>query len=164
MPRAWAVHGGKRVNSDAELRMVVGDAGFNPWQTVLMLNADVPQVETCEPASGAAGPETNEVRVTRYHSNRIWMRAEMRCKGLVILADTFYPGWQAVVDGKNVPILETYGALRGIVVERGGHNIEMKFKPWSVFTGAVGFALGLILTVIAWRKRPARSAAQSTNA
>jgi hypothetical protein len=154
MPRAWAVHGGTRVNSDGELRVAVADAAFDPWRTVLMLNAEVPNLETCDPAPG---PETNEVRITRHHSNRISMRAEMRCRGMVIVADTFYPGWQAIVDGKTVPILETYGALRGVVVERGGHNIEMRFKPWTVFVGAGLFGLGLVLTAAAWRRRPKRA-------
>jgi hypothetical protein len=149
MPRAWAVHGGRRVNSDAELRAVVDHAAFDPWQEVLMLNADVPALESCP-----TGPDANEVRVTRHHSNRVSMRAEMRCKGMVILSDTHYPGWQATVDGKPVPILETYGALRGIVVERGSHDIEMKFKPRSVFLGAAGFVIALGCSILAWRRRP----------
>ena len=132
MPRAWAVHSGARVKTPEELRAAISDPAFDPWKTVLLMDSEVPQLGSCE----AATPQSNEVKVTRHHSNRITIRAEMRCRGMVIVADTFYPGWVATVDGKEVPIVEAYGAIRGIVVEAGGHNIEMKFKPKSVFVGA----------------------------
>ena len=149
MPRAWAVHAGTRVKTPEELRAAISDPSFDPWKTVLMLDAEVPQLGACEPGT----PQTNEVKVTRHHSNRISMRAEMRCRGMVIVADTFFPGWVAVVDGKQVPIVETYGAIRGIVVEAGGHNIEMKFKPMTVFVGAGMTLCGFILAAFAWRRR-----------
>jgi hypothetical protein len=150
MPRAWAVHAGSRVSTPDELRAAVSDPGFDPWKSVLMLDAEVPAMGSCEPST----PATNEVRVTRHHSNRISMRAEMRCKGLVILADTFFPGWVAVVDGKEVPVIETYGALRGILLDAGGHNIEMKFKPKMVFGGGILTLCGVLLAAWAWWRRP----------
>jgi hypothetical protein len=153
MPRAWAVHAGRRVNSAEELRAAIADPAFDPWKTVLMLEADVPPLDSCEPGT----PQTNEVKVTRHHSNRITMRAEMRCKGMVILADTFYAGWVATVDGKETPIFETYGALRGIVVDAGQHTIEMRFKPKSVFVGAALTFCGFVLAGLAWRRRHAVS-------
>jgi hypothetical protein len=153
MPRGWAVHAGRRVNSDEELRAAIADPSFDAWKTVLMLNAEVPPLENCGPSAA----ETNEVKVTRHHSNRVTMRADMRCRGMVVLADTFYPGWVATVDGKEVPILETYGAIRGIVVEAGRHEIEWKFKPMTVFAGAAMTLCGFVLAAFAWRRRHALS-------
>ena len=76
----------------------------------------------------------------------------MACRGMVILSETFFPGWQATVDGRAAPIYEADGTLRGIVVEGGTHQIEMRYRPMSVYAGAFLTALGL-LTALMWRFR-----------
>ncbi len=79
----------------------------------------------------------------------------MGCRGLVVLSDTYFPGWTATVDGKPVGILEVYGALRGVVVEKGEHRIEMVYRPWSALVGG-GLSLlgiGLLLWVWWWSAR-----------
>jgi uncharacterized membrane protein YfhO len=68
----------------------------------------------------------------------------MKCRGLVVLADSSFPGWKATVDGKQVEMFEPYGALRGVVVEKGSHNINMVYRPWSVQLGAVLTVLGFV--------------------
>ena len=49
-------------------------------------------------------------------SSRVLLEANLKCRGMVIVADTFFQGWVATVDGQNRPIYEAYGFLRG---ERG---------------------------------------------
>ena len=78
----------------------------------------------------------------------------MRCTGMVILADSYYPGWQATVDGRSAPIWEAYGAIRGVVVPAGDHQVEFRFRPGSVYLGAGLFLLGLLATgVLVLRRR-----------
>lgn len=151
MPRAWAAHEAVRVKDNLELQKLIHDPQFNPWRTVAMLNGDAPKLETCEGSSSSE--QNNEVKVVRHHSNRISLRADMKCRGMVIVADTFYPGWRATVDGKPAEIREVYGALRGIVVDSGAHEIEMRFQPLSVYGGAGLTMFGTMLAVVAWRRR-----------
>jgi uncharacterized membrane protein YfhO len=63
---------------------------------------------------------------------------------MVVLSDTWYPGWEAWVDGKPARIYEVYGALRGVVVEKGDHRIEMRFRPRSVYLGLAMTLAGLL--------------------
>jgi uncharacterized membrane protein YfhO len=72
---------------------------------------------------------------------------------MVIVADTFYPGWRATIDGKPAEIREVYGALRGVVVDGGAHEIEMRFQPISVYGGAGLTMFGTMMAVVAWRRR-----------
>jgi uncharacterized membrane protein YfhO len=65
---------------------------------------------------------------------------------MVILSDTFFPGWLASVDGRDTPIHEAYGFLRGVVVPGGLHTLEFRYRPRSVFLGA---ALTAFATAIA---------------
>jgi uncharacterized membrane protein YfhO len=66
---------------------------------------------------------------------------------MVILSDTWFPGWHATVDGKPARIYEAYGVLRGVVVERGSHIIEMAYRPASVIWGGVLTAIGFVLSI-----------------
>ena len=144
LPRGWVAHGTIRVDTDDELRALVRDKDFDPRHKVVFLNAEPPRVDTCQ--------GDGNVEFKRYHSNRISMKAELACEGLLVVADTFFPGWHATVDGKSTPVLETYGALRGIVVDKGVHEIEMRFRPASVYLGAFLTMLGTVVAGFAWRR------------
>ena len=75
--------------------------------------------------------------------------AELGCKGMLVVSDLYFPGWQATVDGRRAEIHEVYGFLRGVVVEGGRRRVEMVYRPRSVFTGAVMTAAGLALALAA---------------
>jgi uncharacterized membrane protein YfhO len=72
---------------------------------------------------------------------------------VVVLADSFFPGWRATVDGRPAEVLKTWGALRGVAVGQGAHKIEMEFRPASVYVGGGLSLAGLLLAAAAWRKR-----------
>lgn len=49
--------------------------------------------------------------------------------GTLILADTFYPGWEVFVDGIKGEVFEVDGWARGVNLPSGRHTVEYKFKP-----------------------------------
>jgi uncharacterized membrane protein YfhO len=63
---------------------------------------------------------------------------------MLILADTWYPGWVATVDGQPAPIYQPYGALRGVVVAAGPHHIEFRYRPATAWLGASCSMLGIL--------------------
>ncbi len=69
---------------------------------------------------------------------------------VVILTDTFFPGWSATVDGKRAKIERAYGVVRGVVVESGSfHTIEMRYRPVSVYLGAALSLLACGIVIVA---------------
>ena len=97
-------------------------------------------------------PET--VSLLERQSGLVSLKADLRRRGMVIDADTYFPGWVATVDGQPAALYEAYGFLRGVVVEAGGHRIEMRYRPKSVYWGAALTALGLLgaglLAAVKW--------------
>jgi uncharacterized membrane protein YfhO len=87
--------------------------------------------------------------------NSVVVEAHAACRGLLVLADTWYPGWTATIDNRGVPIYQAYLALRGVVVERGTHRVEFRFRPLSVSIGTVMSALGVIgaCAIVLWDRR-----------
>lgn len=144
LPRAWAVHRLSSASSAAELRNRMDAAEFSPRAEAVMVGA-APGLEEC-------GEEDTVTLQLPYRANRVQIEAKMACRGLVALSDTYFPGWRATVDGERAEILEVYGALRGVVVERGAHRVEMAYRPATAFWGAGLALVGFVLVGWTWRR------------
>jgi len=146
LPRTWIVHTATRVAGYQDIRIRMDSPDFQPRTEALLLTA-APVLETC------STPE--EARVTpSANPNRVRIDVKLACRGIVILSDTYFPGWRATVDGRPAAILETFGALRGIVVEKGHHHIEYLYRPASAVAGISLTALGAVFVLwTRWRTR-----------
>ncbi len=67
---------------------------------------------------------------------------------MVVLSDTYYPGWVERVDGRNASIERVHDALRGIAVESGSHTVILTYEPASFRWGVFGSVLGIIAVVV----------------
>jgi hypothetical protein len=139
LPRAFAVH---------ELTQVT-----DPGQVLGALNRIAPDlgrkafVSATPPRLAQCGGQ-DEVWVRSYASSRIELAATLQCRGMVVLADTYFPGWVAKVDGKTAPVYEVDGLVRGVVCDSGTHNIEIVYRPTSVLLGGA-LSLGSVLAAAA---------------
>lgn len=71
--------------------------------------------------------------------------------GWVMIADTYYPGWQVRVDGKRADLLQVNYLFRGVMVPPGTERIELVYRPASFIIGTavssvvlIGLALGFL--------------------
>ena len=60
--------------------------------------AGIPQASSAVPASGAVAS------LRTYDPERIVIDASTPDRGVLLLTDDFYPGWNATVDGRSVPV------------------------------------------------------------
>ena len=74
-----------------------------------------------------------------------------------MLADAYYPGWQALLDGQPVPIYETNEVLRGVYVPAGTHTLEFQFRPRilqiALVLALTGVLIALSVAVLARRRQ-----------
>jgi hypothetical protein len=105
------------------------------------------------------------VKIAEYGASHLRLIAEMNGPGLIVLTDTFYPGWDARVDGQAAHIHRVNGVFRGVFVEGGRHEITMRFRPASQFWGlalsAAGLAAAIGLIVASRRGDPDRGTGAS---
>ena len=73
------------------------------------------------------------------------VEAVLERPGLVVLADTFYPGWSAQVDGNSAPILATNHLFRGVPAPAGRHRIRFDYQPRSLWFGAAASLVGWLV-------------------
>jgi hypothetical protein len=90
-------------------------------------------------------------QILDWTPNRILVRAEG--PGDLILSEVNYPGWNAHLDGEATSIYEYDGLLRSVPIPKGEHIVDFQFHPTSVYLAGVVFALTVVSSVIAGRKR-----------
>ncbi len=90
------------------------------------------------------------VTVQAYRAEQVVLQVATDVPGLLVLADTYYPGWEARVDGTPVPILPTNVLFRGVQVPPGEHRVEFTYRPrtWRLGLGLSG--LGWALWGLGW--------------
>ena len=86
--------------------------------------------------------------VSDYQINDVVIKTQVDQPGWLVLADTYFTGWQAFdvqSDGteKEIPISRAYGNFRAVQVGAGEHTIHFKYSPMS-------FKLGLFISFMAW--------------
>lgn len=86
---------------------------------------------------------TDKVEITDYKNNKVTLSTTANNTRLLVLTDTYYPGWEVLIDNEPANILRVNYALRGLVVKAGTHKIEFIFRPKS-------FIYGLYISLIAF--------------
>jgi hypothetical protein len=141
-PRFWTVHQAESVGAAADL---VPRLKTEDLRQRVVLRGSAPALDQC----GGA----DDVRMVERENTRIVLNAQMSCKGMLVLSQTMYPGWQAKVDGHREPVYEAYGVLPGVVADAGRHRIEIRYRPASVYWGASLTGLGLAMALIIGLRR-----------
>ena len=162
-PRAWLVHYARvrppatSLDDRQELMgrlLFMNDPIWNlPGRDVLDLRA-MAWIETDDPASlrgtiARRPVEPSEsATVTRHEPQRVELDVILNHPGLVILADTYYPGWHLTIDGHPAPIYRANRVMRGAAVPAGKHSLVYTFEPQSFVVGAIISGVGALAFVV----------------
>jgi hypothetical protein len=85
------------------------------------------------------------------------LQASLERPGLLVLAESDYPGWQATVDGDPTPIHVANLAFRAISLPAGEHSVRFEYRPgWlrpSLLLAGLSLVLGLLALLLPPRGR-----------
>jgi hypothetical protein len=70
-----------------------------------------------------------EVKIESSVPGRVEAAATSTEGGLLVLHDSYYPGWMPEVDGKSTPIRRADLLFRAIEVPPGTHRVTFRFAP-----------------------------------
>lgn len=82
-----------------------------------------------------AGQSPGKAEIVEYGANSAVIKASAEKDGVLVLTDTFYPGWKAYVDGEPTEIYRVNGLVRGVFLKGGDHTVEFRYFPASFLTG-----------------------------
>jgi hypothetical protein len=142
LPRAYVVHRAVPVADEkASLDWVLAHAG-EARATVAV--EDPLGIELVEPEASAA----EEASIVREAPEEVAIRAVVASPGLLVLGDTWYPGWTATVDGAPADVLRVNHAFRGVPVGAGVHDVVFRYRPGWLVPGAAISVAGLALAIL----------------
>lgn len=68
-------------------------------------------------------------RIRAWRPGRVEVDIHAPSAGVLVLHDTYYPGWVATVDGMPASILRADTLFRGVEVPPGYHRVAFEFQP-----------------------------------
>jgi hypothetical protein len=78
--------------------------------------------------------------------DRVELRVATGAPGLLVVADTWMPGWTATVDGRARPVLPGNHAQRVVPIDRAGrHQIVLRYTAPGLRAGLAGTASSSVL-------------------
>jgi hypothetical protein len=90
------------------------------------------------------------VRITEQRSpDRLSLAVQLDSPGLVVIADTYAPGWHAWVDGTPASIHPADLMFRAVAVPAGAHRIELRYRPRGFVVGVALFAVSAAACALA---------------
>ncbi len=97
------------------------------------------------------------VDVVTYGPTYVRVIAHTPAVAELLVTDSFYPGWDAQIDGHATPILLRQTAFRGVAVPAGDHTVELTFVPRVLYRSAALTGIGVVFEILVlasvWRRR-----------
>lgn len=108
---------------DDHLTLIMQEGFVNLYQNNLVFprafvapSTDIPHIAKVQAAS-IITYQPNYIKITTTHAN----------SGYLVLSDSYYPGWQATLDGRPVTITNWNG-LRATIVPEGDHELIYQYR------------------------------------
>jgi hypothetical protein len=147
-PRLWVVHQGEKLPTLEALKGRLNESSFSARDTVALLGQTPPALQPAQ---------LDQADYLRRTPGHLVIQCELGSRGMLIVNDLYFPGWEATVDGQPAPIWNAYALVRGVVVEAGRHRVEMRYRPasarWGLTLSLAGLAL---LLAVVWLTRSRR--------
>jgi hypothetical protein len=135
LPRAYLV-GRARVTEPGGALDVMRSPDFDPRQEAILHEAP--------PMELADGPVAGEARITSRRDDEVRLAVNVDGPALLVLAENYYPGWEAWVNGEPAPVLLANHTFRAVAVPAGEHDVVFRFRPTELLIGFWIYVLGML--------------------
>jgi Bacterial membrane protein YfhO len=138
--------------NDEQAYAAVTSPGFAP-RSVAVTHEPAPGVP--ERTAGSAAPP-GTAQISDYEDERVVVKTNGARNALLVLTDSWAPGWKASIDGNDADVQRVDYLIRGVAVPAGEHTVEFRYQP---ATWRWGWAISLITllglaaaALVGWRR------------
>jgi hypothetical protein len=126
LPRAFVVGSYRIARDEKESLALLAGGDFRPSrEAILFENPGIVPHDSLRASVAIVASQANEMTLESRSSD----------PGLLVLSDTYYPGWEAEVDGRGAHVLRANHTMRAVAVPAGTHTVRFVFRPQSVRAG-----------------------------
>lgn len=138
-PRAFVAHNAIVDENDATVFKTLKDKDFDFKKNVILDRYPIEILQKDEASLTAI--DQCQISILDYKTDHVLILSSLDREGFLVLTDTYYPGWIAIVDGKQKPIYRVDYLFRAVHLPSGSHRIEFIYKPNA-------FRIGLAISII----------------
>ncbi|MEM7344824.1 MAG: YfhO family protein, partial [Chloroflexota bacterium] len=134
------------LNQDAFARAIFVGQTINvsdhdaAWEAIHTPDFDPARAVVLEGGQTVNTQPVSTLALLQYDLHTIIVSVETDQPGYLVIPDSYYPGWQATVDGQPERIERANYAFRAIYVPAGQHTVQLVFDPmiWKIGLGITG--------------------------
>lgn len=139
MPRAFLTENFKVLEKDEDILSAMRSKDFNPNKLAILEKEPVWDNLSQGQSKG------HGVKIVENSNNRVKLKVDAKRKAMLVLTDTFYPGWKVFVNGREQKIYRADYAFRAIPISPGRSEVEYVYDPLSF---KVGLAVSLFTLIV----------------
>lgn len=149
-PRARLAFATKTVRTVEEIARYYTEQGNTAASVAVIEDGKYALEESADPTATALITDDSPLQVT--------IQTTSTAPSILILADSYYPGWQATDNGAPTEIFPVNLSQRGVYLKEGSHQVQFFYKPQSFEVGKrITFASGALVLILLLASRIARS-------
>jgi hypothetical protein len=115
------------------------------YSAVILEGLPQAQAQALQPPTATDSPAPEDVDLLEDSPDQQVVRTHSAQPGFLVIADTFYPGWEATLDGAPHPIYPANVAFRAVAVPAGEHTVSLRYRLPVAWLVAPVLGLGLLL-------------------
>jgi hypothetical protein len=146
-PRAFIVSQLEKANDINEAIRRLARSDFDP-STQAVVEGELPSRSSQAPANRGVDSAASAADIVERTTNTMRITTTLDKPGLLVVSESYDPGWQAYVDGQPTPVVPADGFLRGVYLDAGRHEVRFVYAPRS-FTIGVAISITTLILLIA---------------
>lgn len=158
---AWLVGAAEWHEADEAISAALGDPAWDPAQTVILAGISPLPNPAEEGSGGDEASSPGSISLLQEHPAERRFRAATDAPAYLVLAETWYPGWSATVNGAPTPLLRANLAFQAVAVPAGDSEIVFRYRITHFAWGAAisgGALIVALLLLLGGRVRRSRTA------
>jgi uncharacterized membrane protein YfhO len=92
----------------------------------------------------AAKRRSTALNIRSFRQTCIDGTIQLNQRSVLVLQTPFDPGWHAFQDGRVAQVLKADFGLLGVVLNAGGHTVELRYRPPFLYAGAAVSVVSLL--------------------
>jgi hypothetical protein len=134
LPRAWFVENVELIPQKRDIWKRLNQQEFDPAKSAIV-EKSIEEIYA---------PILAEANLIEFDLHKLKFTVKTDTASFLTVSEIYYPaGWKAYLDGKETEIYVANYILRGVVIPKGEHVLEMKFEP-AVYTLSLTLATRMI--------------------